>query len=127
MSFHVYKKIELVGSSSTSIEDAISNAKYDKILALAAKVPIEEKWKGSRNMTKYFGVETIPEGAEGPITEAAPALHQPRGVRALLGGDQVQGAELVVVAEAAPVRERLVELEHLLGLEGRAKLGHDSS
>ena len=26
MSFHVYKKIELVGSSNTSIEDAIKNA-----------------------------------------------------------------------------------------------------
>ena len=26
MSYHVYKKIELVGSSATSIEDAISNA-----------------------------------------------------------------------------------------------------
>ena len=26
MSFHVYKKIELVGSSDTNIEDAISNA-----------------------------------------------------------------------------------------------------
>ena len=26
MSLHVYKKVELVGSSTTSIEDAISNA-----------------------------------------------------------------------------------------------------
>ncbi len=39
MSEHVYKKIELVGSSTTSIEDAVQNA-----LTLAAKTIRNMRW-----------------------------------------------------------------------------------
>jgi hypothetical protein len=39
MSDHVYKKLELVGSSSTSIEDAVSNA-----LARAQKTIRNMRW-----------------------------------------------------------------------------------
>ena len=39
MSDHVYKKLELVGSSTTSIEDAVQNA-----LALAAKTIRNMRW-----------------------------------------------------------------------------------
>ena len=39
MSDHVYKKIELVGSSPTSIEDAVNNA-----IAKAAKTIRNMKW-----------------------------------------------------------------------------------
>lgn len=39
MSEHVYKKIELVGSSTTSIEDAVQNA-----LSLAAKTIRNMRW-----------------------------------------------------------------------------------
>jgi flavin-binding protein dodecin len=39
MSDHVYKKLELVGSSTTSIEDAVQNA-----LSLAAKTIRNMRW-----------------------------------------------------------------------------------
>jgi len=39
MSDHVYKKLELVGSSTTSIEDAVQNA-----LALASKTIRNMRW-----------------------------------------------------------------------------------
>ncbi len=39
MSEHVYKKIELVGSSTTGIEDAVQNA-----LSLAAKTIRNMRW-----------------------------------------------------------------------------------
>jgi dodecin len=39
MSDHVYKKLELVGSSTTTIEDAVQNA-----LALAAKTIRNMRW-----------------------------------------------------------------------------------
>ena len=39
MSDHVYKKIELVGSSTTSIEDAVKNA-----VTLAAKTVRNMRW-----------------------------------------------------------------------------------
>ena len=39
MSEHVYKKIELVGSSTTGIEDAVQNA-----LSLAAKTIRQMRW-----------------------------------------------------------------------------------
>jgi flavin-binding protein dodecin len=39
MSDHVYKKIELVGSSATTIEDAVQNA-----LSLAAKTIRNMRW-----------------------------------------------------------------------------------
>ncbi|MGI8957617.1 MAG: dodecin [Chthoniobacterales bacterium] len=39
MSEHVYKKIELVGSSTTSIEDAVQNA-----ISLAAKTIRQMRW-----------------------------------------------------------------------------------
>ncbi len=47
------------------------------------------------------------------------AAHQPRRRRAFLGRDQIQGAELIPFPEAPPVRECLVEGEHLLGGERR--------
>ncbi len=55
MSFHVYKKIELVGSSDTSIEDAISNA-----IAVASS--------SLQNIDWFEVVETRGEVREGAIT-----------------------------------------------------------
>ena len=39
MSYHVYKKLELVGSSTTGIEDAVQNA-----LSLAAQTIRNMRW-----------------------------------------------------------------------------------
>ena len=58
MSNHVYKKIELTGSSETSIEDAVNNA-----LAKASET--------IRNMRWFEVVET-----RGYIDEAAVAYYQ---------------------------------------------------
>ena len=55
MSFHVYKKIELVGSSATSIEDAISNA-----IAVASRSLDHIDW--------FEVVETRGEVKDGAIT-----------------------------------------------------------
>jgi flavin-binding protein dodecin len=55
MSFHVYKKIELVGSSATSIEDAISNA-----IAVASNSLDHIDW--------FEVVETRGEVKDGAIT-----------------------------------------------------------
>jgi hypothetical protein len=55
MSFHVYKKIELVGSSDTSIEDAISNA-----IAVASQ--------SLENIDWFEVVETRGEIVDGAIT-----------------------------------------------------------
>ncbi len=55
MSFHVYKKIELVGSSDTSIEDAISNA-----IAVASR--------SLENIDWFEVVETRGEIVDGLIT-----------------------------------------------------------
>lgn len=55
MSFHVYKKIELVGSSDTSIEDAISNA-----IAVASR--------SLENIDWFEVVETRGEVVDGNIT-----------------------------------------------------------
>ena len=55
MSFHVYKKIELVGSSDTSIEDAIQNA-----IAAAARSLDKIDW--------FEVVETRGEVRDGAIT-----------------------------------------------------------
>ena len=55
MSFHVYKKIELVGSSDTSIEDAISNA-----IAVASQ--------SLENIDWFEVVETRGEVVDGNIT-----------------------------------------------------------
>ncbi len=56
MSDHVYKKLELVGSSSTSIEDAVSNA-----LARAQKT--------IRNMRWFEVVETRGHIEDGKVKE----------------------------------------------------------
>jgi flavin-binding protein dodecin len=55
MNFHVYKKIELVGSSNTSIEDAISNA-----IAVASRSLDHIDW--------FEVVETRGEVKDGTIT-----------------------------------------------------------
>lgn len=55
MSFHVYKKIELVGSSDTNIEDAISNA-----IAVASRSLDHIDW--------FEVVETRGEVKDGAIT-----------------------------------------------------------
>ena len=55
MSFHVYKKIELVGSSDTNIEDAISNA-----IAVASRSLDHIDW--------FEVVETRGEVKHGTIT-----------------------------------------------------------
>ncbi|MGI9086868.1 MAG: dodecin [Chthoniobacterales bacterium] len=54
MSDHVYKKIELVGSSATSIEDAVKNA-------------IERAGKTIRNMRWFEVTETRGQIDEGRI------------------------------------------------------------
>jgi hypothetical protein len=69
---------ELLPRVHKLLEDAIASPKYEKILALAEQVDMEDKWEGSRNMTKYFGMEVLPEGAYGPITESTPTLHSAR-------------------------------------------------
>ncbi len=58
MSDHIYKKIELVGSSSTSIEDAIQNA-------------VNKAGTSVRNMRWFEVVET-----RGHIEEGAVAHYQ---------------------------------------------------
>ncbi len=55
MSFHVYKKIELVGSSDTSIEEAISNA-----ISVASQ--------SLENIDWFEVVETRGEVIDGAIT-----------------------------------------------------------
>ncbi len=55
MSFHVYKKIELVGSSNSSIEDAIENA-----IAVASRSLDNIDW--------FEVVETRGEVRDGAIT-----------------------------------------------------------
>lgn len=55
MSFHVYKKIELVGSSDNSIEDAIDNA-----IAVASRSLDNIDW--------FEVVETRGEVRDGAIT-----------------------------------------------------------
>ena len=56
MSDHIYKKIELVGSSATSIEDAVTNA-----LARAQKT--------IRNMRRFEVVETLGQIEDGKVNE----------------------------------------------------------
>ena len=56
MSDHIYKKIELVGASTTSIEDAVVNA-----LARAQKT--------IRNMRWFEVVETRGQIADGKVNE----------------------------------------------------------
>ena len=55
MSYHIYKKVEVVGSSSSSIEDAINNA-------------IEVASHSLQNMDWFEVVETRGEIRNGGIT-----------------------------------------------------------
>lgn len=56
MSAHIYKKIELVGASKTSIEDAIENA-----LARAGQTVREMQWFEVEEIRGYIGDDHKPE------------------------------------------------------------------
>ncbi|MCU7916324.1 MAG: dodecin family protein, partial [Candidatus Thiodiazotropha sp. (ex Gloverina cf. vestifex)] len=67
MSDHVYKKIQLVGSSNTSTDDAIRNA-----IARAGETIENMNWQACRYLVKDFGTSESPKSTRQRDSRYAP-------------------------------------------------------
>lgn len=121
---------ELLPKVHELLEKAIADVKYEKILALAEQVPMDGDPWDSRNMIKYYGVETLPEGAYGPITEAAPAFHDPQAGDAIepfmsplvMSGTLGWSLQQKMQAESADSKHSLLKIaKRMLGFARRIR------
>ena len=99
---------EMLQRNHEFLADSLQDLKFAPVMALMKKVKGDTRWKDARNMVKYYGVEIVPEGVSGPITEAAPQFHAPEA------GDAME-------LEMSPVI-----MSGTLGFSGKQKMQLDS-